>query len=57
MRSIANGMSLALAVAGVLIAATGSAAAIVIQTPEPMSSVVFGAGLVGAALIRRRNKK
>ena len=58
MRSLATAFSLALAVLGVTIASMGSALAIpVVAAPEPMTGLVFGAGLVGAALIRRRNKK
>ena len=58
MRSLSTAFSLTLAVVGVTIATMGSAfAAPLIAAPEPMTGLVFGAGLVGAALIRRRNKK
>jgi hypothetical protein len=57
MRSLATAFSLALAVLGVTIASIGPAAAARVITPEPMTGLVFGAGLVGAALLRRRNKK
>lgn len=56
MRSLTGVASLALAVAGVLAAATTSAFA-AFETPEPMTSLVFGAGLVGLAVLSRRNKK
>jgi hypothetical protein len=57
MRSLASTLSLTLAVVGVTIAAIVPAAAVNVVLPEPMTGVVFGAGLVGAALIWRRNKK
>jgi len=57
MRSLPTAFSLILAVVGVTIASMGSALATPIAAPEPMTGLVFGAGLVGAALIRRRNKK
>jgi hypothetical protein len=51
MRSLATAFSLTLAVLGVTIASIGPASAARVITPEPMT------GLVGAALLRRRNKK
>jgi O-antigen/teichoic acid export membrane protein len=57
MRSLTTAFSLTLAVIGVTIAAIVPAAAVSTVLPEPMTGLVFGAGLVGAALIRRRNKK
>jgi len=56
MRSVTGMVSLALAVTGVMVAATTSAFAS-IAVPEPMTSVVFGAGLVGAAVLGRRFTK
>lgn len=57
MRSLATAMSLTLSVLGITIAFIGPAAAQTVPLPEPMSALVFGAGLVGAAVIRRRKKK
>ena len=57
MRSLTGIVSFALAVSGVMLAATTSAFAVPIDAPEPMTSLVFGAGLVGVALISRRWKK
>lgn len=50
--------SLALTILGTMIALMGPASAIPsdFRVPEPMSALVFGAGLVGAAVIRRRKK-
>ncbi len=57
MRSLTGVFSFALAVSGVMLAATTSAFAAPILTPEPLTSAVFGAGLVGVALLSRRKKK
>jgi len=58
MRSPGTVLSLSLSVLGFTIALIGPAAAFpAIQTPEPMSAMVFGAGLVGAAIVARRKKK
>jgi len=58
MRSLTIVASVVLSAVGITIAFIEPAAAFpAIQTPEPMSAIVFGAGLVGAALVARRNKK
>jgi len=58
MRSLTSVASVVLSAVGITIVLIGPAAANpVIQTPEPMSALVFGAGLVGAAIVARRNKK
>jgi hypothetical protein len=57
MRLLGTTLSLTLSVLGITIAFIGPAAAQVVAAPEPMSALVFGAGLVGAAVIRRRKKK
>jgi len=58
MRSLTSVASVVLSAVGIAIALVGPAAAFpAIQTPEPMSALVFGAGLVGAAIVARRNKK
>ena len=57
MRSFTSAFSLPLAVIGVMIAFTGSAFAVeLVSAPEPMSALVFGAGLVGVAVIARRKR-
>lgn len=58
MRWLGKFDSLALSILGVMIALIGPAAAVPsdFRVPEPMSALVFGAGLVGAAVIRRRKK-
>jgi len=60
MRSLGTAASLSLSVLGFTIALIGPAWAPIpppINAPEPMSALVFGAGLVGAAVIARRKKK
>jgi hypothetical protein len=57
MRSFTTTFSLSVAVIGVMVASMGSAAATAIRVPEPMSALVFGVGLIGAAIIGRRKKK
>ena len=57
MRSLATILFLGVTALGFTIALTGSAAADFRSVPEPMSALVFGAGLVGAAVIARRKKK
>lgn len=51
--------SLVLSVLGIAIASIAPAWANppISALPEPMSALVFGAGLVGAALVGRRKKK
>ena len=57
MRSLTNTVSLTLAIVGVTIAAIVPAAAVsTVPLPEPMTGIVFGAGLIGAALMWRRKK-
>jgi hypothetical protein len=60
MRSLGTALSLSLSVMGFTIALMGPALAPPpppISAPEPMSVLVFGAGLVGAAVVTRRKKK
>lgn len=57
MRSLATSLSLGVSVLGFTIALMGPAAADFSRVPEPMSALIFGAGLVGAAVIGRRKKK
>ena len=58
MRSPTTLTSLALAVLGITIASIAPAWAPPIGAlPEPTTALVFGAGLVGAAVMRFRNKK
>lgn len=57
MRSLGTALSFSLSVVGFTIALVGPAAADFFQVPEPMSALVFGTGLVGAAVVARRKKK
>jgi len=60
MRPLGTALSLSLSVLGFTIVLLGPALAPPpppISTPEPMSALVFGAGLVGAAIVARRRKK
>jgi hypothetical protein len=58
MRSLASIASVALSVVAITIASLGPAAAVeIVRVPEPMTALVLGCGLVGAAVIRRRKKK
>ena len=50
MRSIATAFSLTLAVVGVTIASMGSAFAAPIAAPEPMTGLVFGAGVFATGI-------
>lgn len=58
MRALGTAFSLGLSVVGISIALMGPVAAgdFIRSVPEPMSALLFGAGLVGAAVIRLRKK-